>query len=466
METVFDTDLSRVRVHANEAAGEGARMVGAEAYAVGSDIYFGHSRSPDADKKLLAHELVHVVQHAGPTKEKRDASAREAEAEAEEAAEKVRKGEKPKPVRKRRKKTGIHRAETSAPPSAPAAPAAGAPGAGPAAGTGPHILFTESEWKRLLEDPETLKNPQISAKIKKLLAKGDITAKAKKQVWKTADKDFVERSKVRMRFPGADYLPHKAATSSDLQISEGMELTRTTEERDDAAQSELSDLMYPPTSEEEGGEEEELDPEFSTTPMSPLSRYLKYQTKRGLKPQHDDPEPVPKGQKTSGSEHNLSLTEKGFRAMFPEWTFGGGKWTRRKKPLPPGASPDTVETGDGADASVDRVTRNALVKDYQAHHVIPLWLRATSRPSGDTLQNLAPWHRDAHQTNHAFHHVVPDEVRETTGATDYRQFPDKTRFVLYKTEGGNQKYPVEPPAVKLAADKTWQPTGGRAIWLS
>jgi hypothetical protein len=65
MESRFGRDFTRVRVHADAAAAESARVVNAHAYTVGSDIVFAAGRySPqtDAGRRLLAHELTHVVQ--------------------------------------------------------------------------------------------------------------------------------------------------------------------------------------------------------------------------------------------------------------------------------------------------------------------------------------------------------------------------------------------------------------------
>jgi hypothetical protein len=69
-ETRFGRDFSRVRVHADAAAGRSAREVSAAAYTVGRDIVFGHGRfAPDtaAGQRLLAHELTHVVQQSSPS---------------------------------------------------------------------------------------------------------------------------------------------------------------------------------------------------------------------------------------------------------------------------------------------------------------------------------------------------------------------------------------------------------------
>lgn len=61
-------DLSGVRVHADTGAGESASALNASAFTSGRDIYFGEGRyRPDTTvgKRLLAHELTHVVQQDG-----------------------------------------------------------------------------------------------------------------------------------------------------------------------------------------------------------------------------------------------------------------------------------------------------------------------------------------------------------------------------------------------------------------
>ena len=68
MEQRFGHDFSRVRVHADGAEAAGARAVRACAYTVGRDIVFGSAQYAPATmegKRLLAHELTHVVQSAG-----------------------------------------------------------------------------------------------------------------------------------------------------------------------------------------------------------------------------------------------------------------------------------------------------------------------------------------------------------------------------------------------------------------
>jgi hypothetical protein len=64
----FGYDFSRVRVHADGDAADGARAVRARAYTIGRDIVFGASEYAPATtegRRLLAHELTHVVQQ-GP----------------------------------------------------------------------------------------------------------------------------------------------------------------------------------------------------------------------------------------------------------------------------------------------------------------------------------------------------------------------------------------------------------------
>lgn len=68
MEQRFGHDFSRIRVHTDESASEAARAVGAPAYTVGRDIIFGARRyapGTEGGRRLLAHELAHVVQQAG-----------------------------------------------------------------------------------------------------------------------------------------------------------------------------------------------------------------------------------------------------------------------------------------------------------------------------------------------------------------------------------------------------------------
>jgi hypothetical protein len=65
MEESLGADFSAVRVHTSRAAAESAQSIQALAYTAGSNVVFGAGQyAPETDKgrKLLAHELAHVVQ--------------------------------------------------------------------------------------------------------------------------------------------------------------------------------------------------------------------------------------------------------------------------------------------------------------------------------------------------------------------------------------------------------------------
>ena len=66
MEPLFGHDFSKVRVHADSSAASSADAVHANAYTVGHHIVFAGKQYPPRDsqgRKLLAHELTHVVQY-------------------------------------------------------------------------------------------------------------------------------------------------------------------------------------------------------------------------------------------------------------------------------------------------------------------------------------------------------------------------------------------------------------------
>ena len=68
MESRFGYDFSRVRIHTDERAAESAQSVNALAYTIGNDITFGDGQyQPNAveGRRLLAHELTHVIQQSG-----------------------------------------------------------------------------------------------------------------------------------------------------------------------------------------------------------------------------------------------------------------------------------------------------------------------------------------------------------------------------------------------------------------
>jgi hypothetical protein len=64
----FGYDFSRVRIHSGEAATESARLLNASAYAVGEHVVLGSPLDTPvafSSRRLLAHELAHVVQQGG-----------------------------------------------------------------------------------------------------------------------------------------------------------------------------------------------------------------------------------------------------------------------------------------------------------------------------------------------------------------------------------------------------------------
>ena len=68
MEPRFGHDFGRVRVHSDAKAAESARAVNALAHTVGRDLVFGagqYAPGTSAGRRLVAHELTHVVQQNG-----------------------------------------------------------------------------------------------------------------------------------------------------------------------------------------------------------------------------------------------------------------------------------------------------------------------------------------------------------------------------------------------------------------
>jgi hypothetical protein len=68
----FGHDFSRVRVHTDAVAAESANQVRAQAFTVGDHIMFGKGQfapATEEGRRLLAHELAHVVQQSGSANE-------------------------------------------------------------------------------------------------------------------------------------------------------------------------------------------------------------------------------------------------------------------------------------------------------------------------------------------------------------------------------------------------------------
>ncbi len=69
MEERFGSDFGGVRIHTSGAAAQSARQLHALAYTVRQDVYFKEGQySPDSTegRRLLAHELAHVIQQTSP----------------------------------------------------------------------------------------------------------------------------------------------------------------------------------------------------------------------------------------------------------------------------------------------------------------------------------------------------------------------------------------------------------------
>ena len=96
-EVRFGVNFRSVRLHIDEAADATARLVNARAFTLGNDIYFARGEfqpNAEAGKRLLAHELTHVIQGGGlhrfgmtRVSERDDSAEREAEVVAEDFVE-------------------------------------------------------------------------------------------------------------------------------------------------------------------------------------------------------------------------------------------------------------------------------------------------------------------------------------------------------------------------------------------
>jgi Domain of unknown function (DUF4157) len=70
MEDGFGVDFGDVRVHTDAGAAESSEAINAKAYTIGQNLVFGtgaYSPASSEGKKLIAHELTHVVQQSGTT---------------------------------------------------------------------------------------------------------------------------------------------------------------------------------------------------------------------------------------------------------------------------------------------------------------------------------------------------------------------------------------------------------------
>jgi outer membrane protein OmpA-like peptidoglycan-associated protein len=91
----FGHDFSRVRVHAGSAAASSANSAAAMAYTVGHEITFGagkYNPKSQSGRRLLAHELAHVVQQENPSRG--SAAENQQEFEADDASRQAIRGER------------------------------------------------------------------------------------------------------------------------------------------------------------------------------------------------------------------------------------------------------------------------------------------------------------------------------------------------------------------------------------
>ncbi|HEX2202280.1 MAG TPA: DUF4157 domain-containing protein [Longimicrobium sp.] len=125
MEDRLGSDLSGVRVHADQEAGSMARKLDAQAFTTGQDVYFGegkHDPGSREGQQLLAHELVHTVQQkrGGAQRLARRTTVSQpgdpAEREAESIAQRVTAG----PERPKAPAAGVQRQPAASTPSPPA----------------------------------------------------------------------------------------------------------------------------------------------------------------------------------------------------------------------------------------------------------------------------------------------------------------------------------------------------------
>jgi hypothetical protein len=94
MEQGFGRSFGDVRVHVGAAADQAARSVAARAYTVGKDIVFGQGQFDPASphgRRLIAHELAHVVQQSGHAMG--SDSRRDSEADADAAVSRIADGQ-------------------------------------------------------------------------------------------------------------------------------------------------------------------------------------------------------------------------------------------------------------------------------------------------------------------------------------------------------------------------------------
>ena len=142
-------DLDDVRIHTGDAADRAARLLHADAFAVGRDVYFAAGKydpTSAAGQRLIAHEVAHTAQRisargggALDVSSPGDAHEQEADAFAEAFAQAILPTARPPAPAAARPELATPAAATPA-PAAPTLAAAGPAFPGPAAGGAPDVV--------------------------------------------------------------------------------------------------------------------------------------------------------------------------------------------------------------------------------------------------------------------------------------------------------------------------------------
>ena len=170
LEWVLSADLSSIRVHKEPGDREAARQMHARAFAVGRDIWLGPGESEN-DLRLLAHEVVHVLQ--GDRRLRRAPAA--TPAPPPKKKKKKEKGKEKKPAGASAE--GASAAPGAAPAAPGASPAVGAESAGPAAAPAAAPAAVEL----LMPEPPSELSPDTRERI------GEVKEKAGGAAEATAD---------------------------------------------------------------------------------------------------------------------------------------------------------------------------------------------------------------------------------------------------------------------------------------
>ena len=109
MEQRFGADFDEVRIHDDPEAARISKELGAQAFAIGEDVFFNTGKyNPDTNegKRLLAHELTHTIQQSGKKGKKgKEAKTSKAEAKPKDSA-KIKESGADNTVQKKEVETG------------------------------------------------------------------------------------------------------------------------------------------------------------------------------------------------------------------------------------------------------------------------------------------------------------------------------------------------------------------------